>query len=89
MKLIRSLLATIGNWFFKKHAVKIYSETYDDIAPTYDYVLTRQLLAKETEKLIDSLEFHSKMRCLDLGCGTGHGTALIGERIFPDGGIIV
>jgi ubiquinone/menaquinone biosynthesis C-methylase UbiE len=88
MKLIRSLIANIGNLFFKKHSVSIYSNSYDNIAPHYDQTATRNLLSQETEKLINSLVFYPKMRCLDLGCGTGHGSELIDSRVSP-GGLIL
>lgn len=57
-----------------------YRDDFDDVAATYDGVVTRPLLARATEELIERSAIAPGMACLDLGCGTGHSTALMASR---------
>ncbi len=86
--MIRNLLATLGKILHKNVSTKLYAQVYEHIAPHYDQCVTRQSLAKETAEVIDKLELKPTMRCLDLGCGTGHATKLIDNKVAPSGNVV-
>ncbi|NQU45079.1 methyltransferase domain-containing protein [bacterium] len=66
----------------------VYRNDFDDCAETYDDVVTRPILARATEKLLESCGPSIGDRCIDCGCGTGHATELIARRIGTTGSVI-
>jgi ubiquinone/menaquinone biosynthesis C-methylase UbiE len=64
-----------------------YRKDYDLRAETYDLVETRPILRNVTEKLLAQINLHPGMRCIDLGCGTGHATQIIARRVLPTGSV--
>lgn len=83
--MIRNVLAIIGKLLHKNKTVELYKSAYENIAPHYDQCVTRQTLAKETSQTIDKLILKPGLRCLDLGCGTGHATRLVDNKVAPNG----
>lgn len=81
MSLLKSIFVITSRLLNRKYDSALYRADFDSHAQEYDSVVTRQLLGKETEKLINELEIRSDMRCFDLGCGTGHATKLIADRV--------
>lgn len=65
-----------------------YRNDYDLRAETYDVVETRPMLRKVTEELLARINLQPGMRCIDLGCGTGHATRLIAEKVLPIGNVL-
>ncbi len=64
---------------------RIYRNDFNECAQLYDRAVTRSILADETLSLIGTAGLKPGMRCIDLGCGTGHSSAAILERIAPGG----
>ena len=83
--MIRNILAIIGKLLHKNKTVELYKNAYENIALHYDQCATRQTLAKETSQIIDKLTLKPGLRCLDLGCGTGHATKLLDNKVVPNG----
>ncbi|MBI4680215.1 MAG: methyltransferase domain-containing protein [Nitrospirae bacterium] len=65
-----------------------YRDDYDLRAEKYDLVETRPILRDGTEKLLAQIDLRPGMRCIDLGCGTGHATQILAERVRPTGNVI-
>jgi ubiquinone/menaquinone biosynthesis C-methylase UbiE len=64
-----------------------YRNDYDLRAEMYDLVKTRPILRNVTEKLLAQIDLHPGMHCIELGCGTGHATQIIAERVRPTGSV--
>lgn len=88
MTLIQKALITINKILSQKSNADIYRNDFDSCAPTYDIAVTRKLLGKFTEEVLKELEFRHGMRCIDLGCGTGHATEIIANHVGSDGQVI-
>lgn len=65
-----------------------YRNDYDRRAESYDFVRTRPMLRNVTEELLDRIDMRPGMRCIDLGCGTGHATRIIAEKVQPAGNVV-
>lgn len=74
--------------FGGKRGSEAYLKDFDRYAQTYDAAVTRQLLGKFTEDVIKELGIKPDMRCIDLGCGTGHAVELMEPLVKPGGFII-
>ncbi|MBL7084544.1 MAG: methyltransferase domain-containing protein [Candidatus Omnitrophica bacterium] len=88
MALIQELLLVANKLLSRKRNADIYREDFDSCAQTYDATVTRHLLGTITEGLIKELNLKPGMRCIDLGCGTGHATEIIDRLIQPNGSVI-
>lgn len=84
MVLIQKVLITVNKILSRKSEADIYRSDFDSCAPTYDIAITRKLLGEFTEDVLKELKFRSGMRCMDLGCGTGHATGIIASCVGPN-----
>ena len=88
MTLINKIIVPLSRFSALFKQKNIYQKEYDQYAHCYDQVVTRALLSRYTEQILNDLALAPGMRCLDLGCGTGHATRIISEKILPDGKIV-
>jgi ubiquinone/menaquinone biosynthesis C-methylase UbiE len=88
MALIQKALIAVNKILSRRSKADIYRSDFDSCAPTYDIVVTRKLLGKFTEDVLKELEFRSGMRCIDLGCGTGHATEIINSYVGSNGSVV-
>lgn len=88
MVLIQKLSLAVNKLLSRKRDADIYRRDFDSCAQTYDIAITRNLLGKFTENVLMELNLKPGMRCIDLGCGTGHATEIISRFIQPNGLVI-
>lgn len=88
MVLIQKSLIAVSKILSRRSETDIYRSDFDSCAATYDIVVTRKLLGKFTEDVLKELEFRSGMRCIDLGCGTGHATGIISSYVGCSGSVV-
>ena len=50
--------------------------------------LLAQVMAPSTEALLQRVGLRRGMNCLDLGCGGGHVTRLLAQRVASEGGVV-
>jgi demethylmenaquinone methyltransferase/2-methoxy-6-polyprenyl-1,4-benzoquinol methylase len=88
MALIQKALIAVNKILSRKSNTNIYRDDFDNCAVEYDAVPTRKLLGKFTEDVLRELNIKPGMRCIDLGCGTGHSTEIIANQVSPNGLVI-
>lgn len=86
--LTQKLFLTVNRLLGRKRDLLIYKNDYDGCAQTYDSAVARRLLGKFTENVLRELDPKPGMRCIDLGCGTGHATEIIDRLVRPHGSVI-
>lgn len=88
MAFIQKVFLAANKLLSRKGDADLYRNDFDSCAQTYDIAATRSLLGKITENVLKELNLKPGMRCLDLGCGTGHATEIIGRLVQPNGSVI-
>ncbi|MGA1796357.1 MAG: class I SAM-dependent methyltransferase [bacterium] len=88
MGLAQRSLILLNRLLGRKVDAGIYGDDYDRCAQTYDAAVTRRLLAAFTGDILKELDVGAGMRCIDLGCGTGHATAILDGYVRPNGSVI-
>jgi ubiquinone/menaquinone biosynthesis C-methylase UbiE len=88
MGLTQRLFLMVNRFFSRDRDMLIYRNDFDNCAQSYDIAVTRRLLGKFTENVLKELDLKPGMRCVDLGCGTGHGTEIMDRLVRPQGSVI-
>jgi len=88
MGLAQRSLILLNRLLGRKVDAGIYRDDYDRCAQTYDAAVTRKLLAAFTGDILKESGIGAGLRCIDLGCGTGHATAILDGYVRPNGSVI-
>jgi radical SAM protein with 4Fe4S-binding SPASM domain len=88
MTFLRKTIIVASKFLSRQDNKDIYQKDFESSAKEYDAAVTRKLLGKFTEDILNELELKPGMRCVDLGCGTGHATEIINSRINFSGLVV-
>lgn len=88
MTLLQKVIILANTLLSRRRDKEIYRKDFDTSAEEYDTAITRKMLGKFTEDILQELEFKPGMHCLDLGCGTGHATEIIANHVGSNGQVI-
>ncbi|PIV39702.1 MAG: hypothetical protein COS29_01150 [Candidatus Omnitrophica bacterium CG02_land_8_20_14_3_00__42_8] len=88
MTLLQKVIILANKLLSRRRDKEIYRKDFDTSAEEYDTAITRKMLGKFTEDILKELEYRRGMRCIDLGCGTGHATEIINSHVGSNGLVI-